>query len=67
MDVTVRPGTPGDAEACGAICYRAFKALAERHGFAPDFPSAAFTLKTTGSTLTFFSFTPSNLAFIMAS
>ena len=40
MDVTVRPGTPGDAEACGAICYRAFKALAERHGFAPDFPSA---------------------------
>ncbi len=40
MDVTLRPGTPGDAEACGAICYRAFKALVEGHGFAPDFASA---------------------------
>jgi hypothetical protein len=40
MDVTLRPATPGDAEACGAICYRAFKALVEGHGFAPDFASA---------------------------
>jgi GNAT superfamily N-acetyltransferase len=31
---------PGDAVAAGRICYGAFKAIAERHGFAPDFPNA---------------------------
>jgi GNAT superfamily N-acetyltransferase len=30
-----------DAEAAGAICYNAFKTIAERHGFPPDFPDAA--------------------------
>jgi GNAT superfamily N-acetyltransferase len=39
MDVTLRAGTPEDAEACGTICYHAFKELAQAHGFAPDFPS----------------------------
>jgi predicted N-acetyltransferase YhbS len=37
--VAIRPGRPDDAEACGRICYEAFRAIAERHGFPPDFPS----------------------------
>jgi predicted N-acetyltransferase YhbS len=28
-----------DVEACGRICYEAFKAIAEQHNFPPDFPS----------------------------
>jgi len=39
MDVTVRPGTPADAEACGRICYDAFAAIAGAHGYPVDFPS----------------------------
>ena len=35
----LRRGLPADAEACGRICYDAFRAIAERHGFPPDFPS----------------------------
>jgi GNAT superfamily N-acetyltransferase len=38
-DVTHRPVAPGDAEACGRIVYEAFRHLAERHHFPPDFPS----------------------------
>jgi GNAT superfamily N-acetyltransferase len=37
--VTLRPGTPDDAETCGHICYDAFGAIAEAHGFPSDFPS----------------------------
>jgi ribosomal protein S18 acetylase RimI-like enzyme len=36
----VREAEPRDAEAAGRICYEAFKEIAERHGFPPDFPSA---------------------------
>jgi predicted N-acetyltransferase YhbS len=39
MNVTLRPGTPADAERCGEICYNAFQAVAEQHNFPPDFPS----------------------------
>src|SRR5438477_2409552 len=39
MNLTLRPGTPADAERCGTICYEAFKAIADRHQFPPDFPS----------------------------
>lgn len=39
MEPTFRPGTVRDAEACGRIGYEAFKAIAEQHGFPPDFPS----------------------------
>lgn len=39
MTITLRPGTPADAEACGAICYEAFEAVCSSHGFPPDFPS----------------------------
>ncbi len=39
MTPTFRPGTAADAATCGAICYEAFKTIAERHNFPPDFPS----------------------------
>src|SRR5206468_7773509 len=39
MDIRIREGTPADAEICGRICYDAFKAVSEAHGFAPDFPA----------------------------
>ncbi len=41
MNLTLRPGKPGDAQVCGAICYEAFKTIAEAHHFTSDFPSAA--------------------------
>lgn len=37
-ELKLRPGTPEDAEACGTICFEAFKTIAEAHRFAPDFP-----------------------------
>jgi predicted N-acetyltransferase YhbS len=39
MDVILRPGTPDDAGACGAICFEAFKSIASEHNFPWDFPS----------------------------
>lgn len=39
MTVNLRAATPSDAEACGRIIYEAFKALADHHGFPPDFPA----------------------------
>ena len=39
MGTVVRPATPADAETCGRICYEGFKALNERHGFPPNYPS----------------------------
>jgi predicted N-acetyltransferase YhbS len=39
-NITLRPGGPDDAPACGKICYEAFKAISEDHNFPPDFPSA---------------------------
>lgn len=34
----LRDVAPADAAAAGRICYTAFKTIAERHNFAPDFP-----------------------------
>ena len=39
MEITLRSGTPADAEICGRICYQAFKTISEAHGFSPDFPA----------------------------
>src|ERR671919_566807 len=39
MTVRIRATTPSDAEACGRIIYGAFKEIADRHGFPPDFPA----------------------------
>lgn len=43
--VVVRPGRREDAEACGRICYEAFRAIAEQHGFQPDFPSPELAIE----------------------
>jgi GNAT superfamily N-acetyltransferase len=37
MNIGFRGGKPDDAEACGSICYEAFKAIAVQHNFPPDF------------------------------
>jgi len=39
MSVTLRPATPDDTAECGRVLYEAFKSLADRHNFPPDFPS----------------------------
>jgi predicted N-acetyltransferase YhbS len=39
MTVTLRPGLPVDAEACGRVCHAAFGRLAAQHNFPSDFPS----------------------------
>lgn len=38
MALVLRPIEPGDVAAAGAICHDAFRAIAERHNFPPDFP-----------------------------
>jgi GNAT superfamily N-acetyltransferase len=40
MKVSLRRARLQDAETCGTICHVAFKSIAERHGFPPDFPNA---------------------------
>jgi predicted N-acetyltransferase YhbS len=40
INVEFRVGRPGDADACGRICYEAFGAIANAHGFPNEFPSA---------------------------
>ena len=47
MNLTLRPGTSADTERCGAICYEAFKAIADRHHFPPDFPSPQAAVAST--------------------
>lgn len=37
--IELRPPTLDDAEELGRICFEAFRAIAERHNFPPDFPS----------------------------
>lgn len=39
MDVKLRPGRPEDADACGIICYQAFRRIAGEHNYPPDFPA----------------------------
>ena len=36
----IRRATPADAEACGKICFEAFRTLANHHNFPQDFPNA---------------------------
>lgn len=42
MTAIIRECRPDDAEACGQICYTAFKAVADEHNFPPDFPNTEF-------------------------
>ena len=37
--IELRPPTADDVEELGRICFEAFRAIAERHNFPPDFPS----------------------------
>lgn len=39
MDIKIRAATSADVADCGRIIYEAFKDIAERHQFRPDFPS----------------------------
>jgi GNAT superfamily N-acetyltransferase len=39
MSFVIRPATEADAGGCGRICYAAFKAVNERHGFPSNFPA----------------------------
>ena len=48
MTTRLRSATPADAPAAGRICHAAFKAIAERHGFPPDFPSSEVTIALYG-------------------
>jgi GNAT superfamily N-acetyltransferase len=40
----LRPGSPVDAGPAGTICHDAFKAIAQQHAFAPDFPTPAIAI-----------------------
>jgi GNAT superfamily N-acetyltransferase len=40
VTIILREARAADAGAVGDICYRAFKTIAESHGFTPDMPSA---------------------------
>jgi predicted N-acetyltransferase YhbS len=51
MDITLRAGKPDDSQECGRICYEAFKSIADRHGFPPDFPSAEVAARIVGMML----------------
>jgi len=42
------PGKPEHVSEIGRICYEAFKDIADRHGFPPDFPSAGVARQITG-------------------
>jgi GNAT superfamily N-acetyltransferase len=44
MDLILRPGTAGDAAACGSICFEAFKAISSEHNFPWDLPSAEIAI-----------------------
>jgi len=48
MNLTLRPGHAADANACGEICYKAFKHISNQHNFPADFPNpeAAIGLMT---------------------
>jgi predicted N-acetyltransferase YhbS len=44
MDIKLRTATPDDAQRCGTICFEAFRAIANQHGFPPDVSSAEVTI-----------------------
>jgi GNAT superfamily N-acetyltransferase len=47
----LRAGRFEDAETCGSICYRAFKAIADQHNSPPDFPSPEIAVGLVASLL----------------
>jgi predicted N-acetyltransferase YhbS len=51
MDITLREGRPEDAQTCGTIVYEAFKSIADRHNFPPDFPTPEHAIRIISFTL----------------
>src|SRR5262245_4319748 len=51
MTLRLRTGRVDDGKVCGRICYEAFTAIAERHGFPPDWPSVEFAQAVLSSML----------------
>lgn len=49
MDIAVRNATENDTDACGRICYDGFRAVSERHGFPPTFPSVEVAIQRVGA------------------
>lgn len=47
MEMQIRAMRESDVKTCGRICYEAFRAIAERHNFRPDFPSTEATTQLT--------------------
>jgi predicted N-acetyltransferase YhbS len=47
--IIIRAATPADAKAAGRIIHEAFKDIAERHGFPPDFPTVESGIQLAGS------------------
>ncbi len=45
MNIQIRSMKQEDAETCGRICYKAFKTVADRHNFRPDFPRPEFAIQ----------------------
>lgn len=45
MKTRIRPIQPDDVETCGKIIYTAFKNIADRHHFRPDFPSPEIAIQ----------------------
>ena len=39
VSITLRPGTPADAQPCGVIAFEAFRSISSEHNFPWDFPS----------------------------
>ena len=46
--MNLRPPTAADTEPCGRIIYEAFKGIADRRGFPPDFPSVESAVQLAG-------------------
>jgi predicted N-acetyltransferase YhbS len=44
MALEIRAASVEDAPACGRICFEAFKGIADRAGFVPDFPSPEYAI-----------------------
>jgi GNAT superfamily N-acetyltransferase len=47
----IRPGLQPDAAVLGSICHAAFKSIADRHGFPPDFPNPDAAIELFGHLL----------------
>jgi GNAT superfamily N-acetyltransferase len=48
MSIEVRSAVVNDADACGRICYEGFRAVNERYGFSPTFPSVEVATQRIG-------------------